>query len=93
MNFVEKLHLNNSVTPMKKQVLVVAAFENLSSSRTPLDVLYVDKLVTVKNDLVNFWYFCVSFVYFYFWDVEEFIPLKGSSKNSLSYCVMCSKHT
>ena len=71
MNFVEKLHLNNSVTPMKKQVLVVvfllcylvAAFEtSLRRRRTPLDVLYVDKLVTVKNDLVNFWYFCVSFV-------------------------------
>lgn len=71
MNFVEKLHLNNSVTPMKKQVLVVvfllcylvAAFETSPRRRrTPLDVLYVDKLVTVKNDLVNFWYFCVSFV-------------------------------
>ena len=29
-----------------------------ATSRTPLDVLYVDKLVTVRNESVNFWYFC-----------------------------------
>ena len=46
---MENLRLNNSVTPMKKQVL--------GKPRTPLDVLYVDKLVTVKNESVNFWYF------------------------------------
>ena len=59
MNFVVENPFGHGDTPLcvtytkEKKTGVGEA-----TSRTPLDVLYVDKLVTVKNESVNFWYFC-----------------------------------
>ena len=59
MNFVVENPFGHGDTPLcvtytkEKKTGVGEA-----TSRTPLDVLYVDKLVTVRNESVNFWYFC-----------------------------------
>ena len=47
------------------------------TSRTPLDVLYVDKLVTVRNESVNFWYFCR--------DITLVVPILCSVAHSTMY--------